>query len=129
MSYYSSICNFLNMPYNKPMLICENSITKQRIILEKSRFTQCETDQYFIKILQISPNGNYLCQGYIYFYLDFLTRSSDFIGMYIKPEVRNSGLAQLLISYWVGICLDNGICDLKTIPKQRKAHKNNKHTY
>lgn len=81
---------------------------------------QCEADQYFIKILQISPNGNYLCQGYIYFYLDFLTRSSDFIGMYIKPEVRNSGLAQLLISYWVGICLDNGICDLKTIPKQRK---------
>lgn len=120
MNHYNSMFNFFNMPYDKPILICKNSITRQRICLEKSRFTQCDTDQYFIKILQTTPNGNYLCQGYIYFYLDFLMRSSDFIGMYIKPDARNLGLAQLLISYWIGICLDNGIYDLKTIPKQRK---------
>lgn len=112
--------NIINMPYKKPLLIDENVNTKQRVFFEKTRFNEANVDQYFIKIFRVLPDGNYVCQGYIYFYLDFLNRSSNFIGLYTNPLFRNEGLGQLLISYWVTLCLDNGIYKLDTIQKQRK---------
>lgn len=112
--------NIFNMPYDKKFLIDENSSIKQRVYFEKSLFSAKNIDQYFIKVYKPNCNGSYLCQGYIYFYLDLLKKESNFIGLYVNPEIRNQGLGQLLISYWVSFCLDNGIYDLNTIKKQRK---------
>lgn len=112
--------NIFNMPYDKKFLIDENSSIKQKVYFEKTLFTTKNIDQYFIKIYKPNFNGDYLCQGYIYFYLDLLKKESNFIGLYVNPEIRNQGLGQLLISYWVSFCLDNGIYDLNTIQKQRK---------
>lgn len=89
---------------------------KQKVYLTKSYFTKKKSYQYFIKI--ISKNSEY--QGYLYFYLDFENLESQFIGIYIKPDYRNTGLASLLLSYWIRFCLDNNFSYLSTNKKQRK---------
>lgn len=68
----------------------------------------------------IPKNSTMLCQGYIYFYLDFEKRESKFIGTYVKPEYRNSKIASLLISSWILFCIENNFNCLGTNLKQRK---------
>lgn len=112
-----------NMPYNKPILIDDNffdGIYTQRLYIEKTLYKPTSIDQYFIKLFVILPEGKAICQGYIYFYLDFDNKESKFIGAYIKPEYRNKGYAALLTSNWIKLCLDNGFYNLATINKQRK---------
>lgn len=111
------------MPYNKLHLIEDCYFFEgynQRIYLEKKLFIDNESNHYFLKLFLITPTGKYECQGYIYFYLDLKLLDSKFIGVYIKPEYRNKGLAELLVSHWIKLCLDNGIYDLSTNKKQRK---------
>lgn len=112
--------NLFNMPYNKRYLIHEKYKERERVCFEKVYFPHKNVDQYFIKIFKLDKSGTYLCDGYIYFYLNLLNKESNFIGLWIKPERRNEGLAQVLISYWVNLCLENGIYNLNTIHKQRK---------
>lgn len=112
--------NILNSSHNKMHLIDENKTNKQRVYFEKTIFKDKNIDQNFIKIFKVSPTGNNICQGYIYFYLNLIERKSNFIGLFVKPEYRNEGIAQLLISYWIRFCLDNGIYNLDTIKQQRK---------
>lgn len=112
--------NIFNMPYNKKFLLNERIESKEKIYLEKVIFPQNNRDQYFIKIYKTNDKGSYICKGYIYFYLDLLNRESNFIGEFVKPEYRDDGLGQLLISYWVNLCLENGIYNLNTSHKQRK---------
>lgn len=91
-----------------------------RIYLKKSYLQSASKDQYFIYLYKVNSNSNMDCQGYTYFYLDFETKTSEYIGTYIKPEYRNNGLASLLTSSWIKLCLDYNISHLKTIKKQRK---------
>ena len=112
--------DILKIPYDRPILISENKNTKQKIYLQKTKFTVANKDHYFLKLVKETEYGNHSCQGYIYFYLDLLNKKSDFIGVYVDNKYRNEGFAQLLISYWISFCLDNNIYDLKTIQKQRK---------
>ena len=90
-----------NLPSDKHILIADNYTYDnfyQRIYLEKTYFKEKNMNQYFLKLYLLMPNGKLICQGYIYFYVDFNTLTSSFIGMYIKPEYRNQGLATLLVS-------------------------------
>lgn len=112
--------SYFNVPYNKKILLYEKTEDRERIYFEKAYFTHKNVDQYFIKIYKMDKFGTYLCDGYIYFYLDVLNKESNFIGLWVKPERRNEGLAQILISYWVNFCLENGLYNLNTIHKQRK---------
>jgi len=114
------IINVFNIPYDKMIIVKEKEFKKQRVFLQKTKFTAKDLDHFFIKIYIVNKYGNYVCQGYIYFYVNFLEKESNFIGVYVNPEYRNEGIAQLLISYWVTICLDNGIYNLNTIKRQRK---------
>ena len=91
----------------------------QIIKLEKSFFKDKVMDQYFIKLYKVE-NDSLVCQGYIYFYLDTDARISTYIGSYVKPEYRSTGIASLLTSYWIKFCLDNGFYDLTTIKSQKK---------
>lgn len=76
--------------------------------------------QYFLQLYILDSDGNLKQQGYLYFYLNFEIKESKFIGAYINPLYRNNGLASLLISNWIKLCLDNDIFNLKTNRKQRK---------
>lgn len=93
---------------------------ESRIYLEKTFFPANSKDQYFLKLMNLTTNGHLDCIGYIYFYIDFLTAESKFIGIYVKPEYRNMGIASLLVSNWIKLCLDNGITNLETSKRQRK---------
>jgi len=112
-----------DIPYNKTFLIdrdynIENY--ESRIILEKTFHKANAMDHYFLKLMRLTSSGNLECIGYIYFYIDFLKNESKFIGTYVKPEFRNNGIASLLVSNWIKLCLDNGIYNLETNKKQRK---------
>ncbi len=65
-------------------------------------------------------NGELVPQGYIYFYLDYINRTSDFIGIKVLPEFRNLNIASLLISCWIDLCLSNGYKFIGVNHKQRK---------
>ncbi len=104
--------------YNKTALLYKN--LSQQVFVEKTFFRQLEVDQYFIKIFTKNEIGNFMNLGYLYFDLDFEENISHFIGMYIKPEFRGTGLSTLLISIWIQICLENEVASLETICNQRK---------
>lgn len=97
----------------------DSNLTKTIVRLEKSYFRMKNIFQYFIKIYKIE-NSLMTCQGYIYFYLDELNKTSTYIGSYVKPEYRQNGMASLLTSYWIKYSLDNGYYNLETTKTQRK---------
>lgn len=93
---------------------------KQFITLRKSKQLNTKNDYYYLDLYYEKNPLEIARQGYIYFYVDFDTKESMFVGVYVKPEFRNLGLASLLVSSWIQICLNNNIDFLKTIKKQRK---------
>jgi len=112
-----------NIPYNKRFLIDERFLPEGfvgRVYLEKSYLNTNDSDQYFLKLFKLSEYGSMDCLGFLYFYLDFNLLESKFIGILIKPEYRNKGLAYLLVANWIKLCMDNNIINLQTNKKQRK---------
>ncbi len=91
-----------------------------RIYCSKSYFKQNGKDQYFMKIMKINVNEDMECVGYIYFYVNFLSKESSFIGEYINPDFRNKHFASLLLSLYIKMSLDSDITNLDTNKKQRK---------
>ena len=65
-------------------------------------------------------NGELVPQGYIYFYLDYENKTSDFIGVKVLEEFRNLNIGSLLIASWIDLCLNNGFDILGLNRKQRK---------
>ncbi len=116
--------NLVNhLPYNKDILysdFIEYNGLNQRIYFQKSYMKAKNIDQYFLKSFVIDNKGNQICQAYIYFYLNSDRKTSDFIGIYVKPAFRNLGLASLLISTWIQFCFNNGYNFLGTNKAQRK---------
>lgn len=113
--------NIRKLDYNKRILLDETDTHK--VFIEKTFFKALQSDQYFIKLYKkgdIRHNGNEVNQGYMYFYVDYDSKQSYFIGTYIKPEYRSNGYSSLLVSKWIQTCFENGITDLTTISKQRK---------
>lgn len=111
------------LDYNKEKIVNDDLMFQgsiQRTYIKKTYHTAGKRDQYFITLYKVNNNSNMNCQGYIYFYLDFNTKTSEYIGSYIKPEYRSNGLASLLTSSWIKLCLDYDINHLKTTRKQRK---------
>ena len=94
------------------------------VSLEKAFFKQKNIDQYFIKIYRNDLSGIFSQEnmGYIYFYLDKTSKTSSYIGTYVKPEYRSIGLASLLTAYWIKICLEDGYEFLTTNKTQRKPY-------
>ena len=110
------------IPYDKNILYqdgFEYKGIKQDLYFQKTYFKETGKTQYFIKSF-IKDNGFFTCQGYIYFYLNDDSKASDFIGVFVKKEFRNSGLASLLVASWIDFCFNNGYDFLGTNKTQRK---------
>jgi len=116
--------NLINqLPYNRNVLynnLAEYNGQKQEIYFQKSHMTKNDKDQYFLKLYSLDENHAQVCQAYIYFYLNSDTKTSDFIGVYVKPEYRNLGFSSLLVSTWIQFCFNNGYNFLGTNKTQRK---------
>lgn len=75
--------------------------------------------QFILTALSI-VNGKVVQQGYIYFYLNYQAKTSDFIGIKVKPEYRNLNIASFLVASWIDLCMNSGYDVLGTNPKQKK---------
>lgn len=75
--------------------------------------------KFYLRITS-NINGVDVIQGYLYFYLDFENKTSDFIGIKVHEQFRNLNIGSLLISLWIDLCLNNGIDFLGSNKKQRK---------
>ena len=110
------------IPYGKNILYqdgLEYKGIKQDLYFQKTYFKETGKTQYFIKSF-IKDNGSFTWQGYIYFYLNDDSKASDFIGVFVKKEFRNSGLASLLVASWIDFCFNNRYDFLGTNKTQRK---------
>ncbi len=64
-------------------------------------------------------NGDLILQGYLYFYLDFENKQSNFIGIMVNKEYRNLNIASFLVANWIDLCMNNNY-KLGVNDKQRK---------
>ncbi len=113
-----------NMPYKENYILKDDltfQMRKQRITVTKYFCDSDVHDRYYLRANTKNHDGKTLNQGYLYFYLNPEKRQSNFIGVSVSEEYRNCGMASLLIANWIELCLDDGILNLETIPKQRKS--------
>ncbi len=75
--------------------------------------------KFYISALTMMK-GKLVRQGFIYFYVDTVKRTSHFIGLGIEDEFRNLNIGNLLVAMWINFCFDNGLDFLGTNKKQRK---------
>ncbi len=112
-----------NLPHDTNYLISSfvsSDGILHRIYLSKSYFTLGQRDQYFLKLMRISPDFDMRCEAYIYFYINQIKNSTEFIGAFTDYQNRNKGYASLLFSSYIKLCLDEGINEFTTNRKQRK---------
>lgn len=88
--------------------------------LKKTFYRENGVTYYFIDLYLNDGKGTHNNMGYMYFMLDEVTKTSSYVGTYVKPEYRFCGLASLLTSYYIKTVLDDGYENLLTNKKQRK---------
>lgn len=118
-----------DIPYQAPVAFTsfEHNHEKYNVFFHKGYGDKVDGEfvpslsRYFLQIYNENYEGKHpkLC-AYIYFYLDFETKETRYIGTYVDPEHRNSGFASLLTSLWTWICMDNNFYEYLTNKKQRK---------
>lgn len=91
---------------------------RQSIFLYKAPSVS-NLDYYYLR-LKLFKDREVIKQGYLYFYLNFEEKASQFIGLAIAEEYRNTHLSTLLLSSWIEFCFSQGFENLSTIQKQRK---------
>lgn len=91
----------------------------QALFLRHSKIDASQKPKYFITVCS-RINGKIVQQGYIYFYLDYQTRTSDFISVIVKPEYRNLNIGSFLVASWIDLCMNNGYNILGSNQEQRK---------
>lgn len=74
--------------------------------------------KYYISVYT-KINGLLRQQGYLYFYLDYENKQSNFIGIKVEKEYRNLNIASFLIATWIDLCMNNNY-KLGINEKQRK---------
>lgn len=75
--------------------------------------------QYVLSIVSIINNKS-VRQGYLYFYVNPDTKTSNFIGCKVREEYRHLGIATFLIANWIKISIQNGYTKLGTNLEQKK---------
>lgn len=112
-----------NLIYNEKILLKDDLRFKsypQKIFLSKYTCQSDMNDRYYLNVKLLEKDSDLVSQGYLYFYINLNKLQSELIGVGIESKYRNCGLASLLISSWIKLCLEQGINNLQTIPRQRK---------
>ena len=111
-----------NIPEGERILYKDNIFSgnyDQSIFLKKANDDGSHRPKYYISAF--SPKDGMLSmQGYLYFYLDYETKKSYFVGVKVYPEFRNLNIASFLVATWIDLCLSNGYDFLGVNQKQRK---------
>lgn len=102
---YSS--NYFSGNYNHDLYI-------KRVISNEG-----EKPKYYINLFT-KINGEWIRQGYLYFYLDHDYKISEFIGVNVRNEYRNLNIGSFLIASWIDLCLNEGYDFLGANKKQKK---------
>ena len=89
------------------------------IYLMKANDDGSHRPKYYLRAVT-NINGVEVIQGYLYFYIDYDTKTSEFIGIKVHEEFRDLNIGSLLVSLWIDLCLNNGIDFLGSNKKQRK---------
>lgn len=91
----------------------------QELYLKRSIDDGSNRPKFYISVFS-NINGNLVQQGYLYFYLDFETRKSHFIGVKVEEEYRDLNIGSFLVASWIELCLNNGYDFLGVNENQRK---------
>lgn len=111
-----------NMQPNDKVLYSDRVFSKdfdQKLFLRRSIDDGSNRPKYYLNVLT-NINGKLVQQGYLYFYLDYEKKTSDFIGIKVNEEYRNLNIGSFLIATWIDLCFNNGYNFLGTSEKQRK---------
>lgn len=89
------------------------------IYLMKANDDGSHRPKYYLRAVT-NINGVEIIQGYLYFYIDYGTKTSEFIGIKVHENFRDLNISSLLVSLWIDLCLNNGIDFLGSNKRQRK---------
>lgn len=114
---------FKNLEFKKHYLIdtfvgIDGNI--QNLYLVKTLNYATNQESYYLKIYSKLQNGVEYLKGYLYFFVIHKENKSKYVGTFIEPNSRNSGLSSLLTATWIKLCLDNKLEILITNRKQEK---------
>ncbi len=91
----------------------------QDLYLKKSKMDVSNRPKYVLRVYS-KINGELVLQGYLYFFLDYKTKASYFIGLKVMEEFRNLNIGSFLVASWIDLCINNGYNFLGVNEKQRK---------
>ncbi len=114
--------NFQNLEVNNKYLLTNSFFCgdfNQELYLKKSIDDGSHKPKFYLTIYA-NINNQSIMQGYLYFYLDYQSKTSSFIGIKVLNEYRNNNMASFLIASYISLCMNNGYEILNINPKQRK---------
>ena len=91
----------------------------QDLYLKRANDDGSNKPKFYISVYS-NINGTLVQQGYLYFYLDPKTKTSNFIGIKVDEKFRGLNIGSFLIASWIDLCLNNGYDFLGAHEKQRK---------
>lgn len=91
----------------------------QDLYIKRSHDDGSNRPKYYLNIVT-TIDGELVQQGYLYFYLDFEHKMSDFIGVKVNEKYRDLNIGSFLVANWIDLCLNNGYDFLGANKKQRK---------
>lgn len=89
------------------------------LYLKKAKDDGSNKPKYYISAFS-NINGVMTLLGYIYFYIDFESKKSVYIGEAVKEEYRNLNIGSFLVASWINFCFNEGYDFLETNSKQKK---------
>lgn len=91
----------------------------QQLYLKRAAVDSSDKPRFYIRVYT-NKKGELVQQGYLYFYLNYKDKTSDFIGVYVDPKYRNLNIGSFLVASWIDLCLNNGYDFLGANKKQKK---------
>lgn len=116
MKYFENLDTRIKSTYSKDYF---SGNYNHEIYLMKANDDESHRNKYYLRAVT-NIDGKEVIQGYMYFYIDFDTKTSEFIGIKVHEKFRDLNISSLLVSLWIDLCLNNGIDFLGSNKRQRK---------
>lgn len=112
----------INLEAGKRLLYSDEFFSgnyNHKLFLKKSIDDGSNKPKFYLSIFSYI-NNELRQQGYLYFYIDEETKTSNFIGLKVEKEYRGLNIGSFLVASWIDLCLNNGYDFLGVNKKQRK---------